>query len=481
MFIRTKIIATVGPATASLEQVRALARAGCDVFRINCSHGDESQWSSMLAHVRAVEEELGEPLAVVADLCGPKIRVRALPEVPWSLTPGQHISVVRSADEPGTPPAGCLTTTLDELTHEVEVGHGVVLDDGKIRLRVNEVTSHPQPRVECTVERGGTLLVGKGINLPHSTLALSALTEKDRRDLRWIAQQSIDYVALSFVRRAADVEELRQLLAAACPAELPHIIAKVEKPQAVALIDEIIDAADGVMVARGDLGVEMDLPRVPVAQKRIAHLSQKAGKPCIIATQMLETMTDAATPTRAEVSDVANAVLDATDGVMLSGETAMGRYPVAAVSMMNDIVSHIEAFHDETVRPAPVTYAAARTEAAMATAVRQIIEADDIAAVAVFTATGASARMLSKNRLARPILALSPQWTTLRRMALYYGVIPVLAQAPQHTRQVLDLAAKMMVERDMAREGERIVVLTGRPIGLPGATNTLVVHQIPRT
>ncbi|MCD6303632.1 MAG: pyruvate kinase, partial [Planctomycetes bacterium] len=322
----------------------------------------------------------------------------------------------------------------------------------------------------------GILASGKGVNLPDTALELSALTEKDRRDAAWIAARDFDYVALSFVRKADDVRVLRDLLDQA--GSKAEIVAKIEKPQAVENIAEILDAADAVMVARGDLGVEMDLPAVPVAQKRIAELAQRAGKCCIIATQMLETMTGSPSPTRAEVSDVANAVLDHADAVMLSGETAVGRFPVEAVRMMNRIVEHIQAYHDEHAQPVHIHYEAAPTTAALAAAVREVIAAEPIAAVAVYTATGATARMLAKSRLPRPILAMAPDEGVVRRMCLYYGVTARRADVPAHTRDVLALAEQFARETGVADDGDRIVVLSGRPLGRPNATNTLVVHRI---
>jgi len=471
MKIRTKIIATVGPASGSVETLRLLAEAGCDVFRINFSHGDLKQHEEFLQRIRHVEVDIGEPLAVMADLCGPKIRVGGIEGGSVLLVRGQRVIIQR---EPILGQADRISTTFAELPGEVKPGETILMDDGKISLEVVE-TRAPEECV-CRVLRGGILASGKGVNLPRTRLRLSALTEKDRRDVAWIAKRDFDYVALSFVRSGDDIQELRELLSE--KGSGAHIIAKLEKPQAVENIDAILDVADGVMVARGDLGVEMDLPAVPVAQKRIARLSHKAGKSCIIATQMLETMTHAPTPTRAEVSDVANAVLDHADAVMLSGETAIGEYPVQAVRMMDRIVAEIQAYHDETAQPTPILYMPARTSAALARAVWEILRAEKIAAVAVFTATGTTARMFAKARLPCPILALSPDIAAVRRMCLYYGVESVQAETPEHTRDVLALAARYAVQRGLARVGEKIVVVSGRPLGKPGATNTLVVHTI---
>ena len=478
MPIRTKIVATIGPASRRADVIRRLARAGCDVFRINFSHGTDEQHAELLANVRAVEAELGEPLAAMADLCGPKIRVGPIAGGSVLLAEGQRLVIQRQAVEGGPER---ISTTLGELVDDAAAGQAILLDDGRIRLEVAEV--HRPDEIVCRVLRGGQLAAGKGLNLPETAVRQSPLTEKDRRDVAWIAERGppageggFDYVALSFVRTAGDVAALRELLAErSCGA---HIVAKIEKPQALEHIDGIIDAADAVMVARGDLGVEMDLPAVPVAQKRIARLCQAAGKCCIIATQMLESMTASPTPTRAEVSDVANAVLDQADAVMLSGETAVGKFPVEAAGMMNAIVARIQAYADETASPSRVAYAPAPTTAALAGAVREILAVEEIAAAAVFTATGTTARMLAKNRLPVSILAMSPSRAAVRRMCLYYGVEPVLAEVPEHTRDVLALAGKFAVERGLASVGQKMVVITGRPIYQPGATNTLVIHTV---
>jgi len=471
MIIRTKIVATVGPATEDAGVIRRMAEAGCDVFRVNFSHGDESQRLGFLKTIRAVEAELDEPLAVMADLCGPKIRVGPIVGGSVLLGDGQELVIQREAIEGR---ADRIATTLKELVDQVAVGETILLDDGRIRLKV--IDKAPPDEFRCEVVRGGVLSTGKGVNLPQTVLKLSALTEKDRADVAWIAQRDFDYVALSFVRSPADVHQLRALLVEA-GADM-RVVAKIEKPQALEHIEGIIDAADVVMVARGDLGVEMDLPAVPVAQKHIAHLCHRAGKCCIIATQMLESMTASPMPTRAEVSDVANAVLDLADAVMLSGETAVGKYPVAAVRMMNAIAEQTQAYHDQTYIPTPVASEPAQTEAAMARAVRQIIDTEHATAVAVFSVTGTAARMFAKTRLPVPILALSPDRAAARRMAMYYGVLPVRADAPAHTRDVLAMASRCLLERKVVAPGDRIVVVSGRPIDQPGSTNTIVIHTV---
>jgi len=472
MVIRTKIVATIGPACGEPAQVGALAQAGCDVFRINFSHGTDEERLAYLQAVRQAEADLGAPLAIMADLCGPKIRVGTITGGSVLLAEGQQVAIQRAAIEGQ---ADRVSVTLEELIDAAAAGDAVLMDDGRIQLEV--VDPSPADEIVCRVVRGGVLASGKGVNLPHTKLKLSSLTDKDRRDVAWIAEQGeFDYVAMSFVRTASDLQTLRKALAeAGCAVQ---IVAKIEKPEALDNLQDILEAADALMVARGDLGVEMDLPEVPVAQKRISRLCQAAGKPCIIATQMLESMTHGETPTRAEVSDVANAVLDHADAVMLSGETAVGKNPAAAVRMMNGIVASIQAFHDETYTPTAITHAAARQEAALAAAVREIVAVEAVEAVAVFTISGRTALMFAKNRLPVPILALTPREETLRRMCLYYGCEPALVPTVEHTREILALAGRLAVQRGIAKVGSKIVVISGRPIGKPGATNTLAIHTV---
>ena len=468
MVIRTKIVATVGPACCDAAVLGEMARAGADVFRINFSHGDPASRAEALANIRGVEAELGVPLAVMADLCGPKIRVGDIAGGSCLLAEGTRLTVHRE-DVTGGPQA--ISTTLAELVDHVEVGRTIGLDEGRIRLQVVEID--PPARFICEVTVGGVLASGKGVHLGETELKLPALTEKDRHDTAWIRQRDFDFVALSFVQRGQDIVDLRALL----DGEI-RIVAKIEKPQALARIDEIVDAADAIMVARGDLGVEMPLPQVPLAQKRLVRLARAKGKPCIVATQMLETMTHLPEPTRAEAADIANAVLDGADAVMLSGETAVGEYPVRAVATMNDIAAAAEDYEAEHPSAVRVEFAPARTPAALAAAVRVVIEREDIAAAAVYTATGVTANVLAKQRLAVPVLAMSSSLTTVRQMALLYGVRSVLEPAPEHTRDVLVKAAEHLKAMDLVVPAQKIVVLSGRPIGRSGATNTLVVHTV---
>lgn len=470
--VRTKVVATVGPASRDPAVLRRLIAAGCDVFRINFSHGTLEDHAAALDGIRSASRAVGVPVAVMADLCGPKIRLGAIAGGTAVLAEGTEVVVVR---DPVEGDAGRVSTTLPELIDEVEVGQDILIDDGRLRLTVVQVD--PPRAFVCRVVRGGPVSSGKGVNLPQTRLTLSALTEKDRGDAAWIAEREFDYVALSFVRHPDDILALRSLLAERGGGA--HIVAKIEKPQALDCLDAIVHVADGVMVARGDLGVEMDLPSVPIAQKRIIRTCHAAGKPCIVATQMFESMITAPSPTRAEVSDVANAVFDGADAVMLSGETAIGAHPVEAVAMMNRVLLAAEAHETPTEPSAGRGSVRATPETGLAEAVRALARPGWPAACAVFTITGSTARTVSKLRLPCPILGMSPDPAAVRRMCLYRGVVGVeQTDPPGHTRDVLSIASRMAKTTGVARDGDMIAVLTGRPIGKPGMTNTLVLHRI---
>ena len=471
MYIRTKIVATVGPACGSITQIRKLVKAGVDMFRINFSHGDNRQRAEFIKNIRFVEKDLNQPIAICADLCGPKIRIGMMKSGGVLLAQGQHIFIQR---DPVEGDATKVSTTLGELIDDVKVGETILIDDGKIKLKVLEIDK--PDKIECKIEVGGILKSGKGINLPDSNLHLSAMTEKDHQDAAWITGKSFDYVALSFVQRAQDILDLKKILHEhSCKAQ---VIAKIEKPKALDNIEDIIEATDGIMVARGDLGVEMNCTEVPVAQKNIARRCQQVGKPCIIATQMLESMIESPTPTRAEVSDVANAVLDHADAVMLSGETAVGKYPAKAVTIMNETADAIQSYRDTSPREIYVEDEESPTTAAVANAVRSVVKAEQVQAVVVFSATGATARTVAKNRLPVPVVAISPYIDTVRRMYLYYGVIAKQAPNPKYTNHMLDIAEKAAIDAGVAKFGDRLVVITGRPVNIPGKTNTIIIHKI---
>jgi len=464
---RTKIVATVGPACSAPAQVEALIGSGVDVFRLNFSHGSAAEHGETLGHIRRIAEELDRPVAVMQDLAGPKVRIGDLADpVEWE--PGR---VVRIARHHADPPD--VTTTYGRIVDDVEVGHRILVADGTIELRVQ---AKEADALVCGVVAGGTVSRRKGINLPDTALSMPALTGKDLADLRWGAEQKVDFVALSFVRRAEDLDGLRNRLKQAGSAA--GIVAKVERPEAVDRIDAVIEASDAVMVARGDLGVEMSPVRVPLIQKDIIRRCVAACVPVITATQMLESMVERPVPTRAEVSDVANAVLDGTDAVMLSAETAIGRYPVRAVKMMDEIALATETYATRTA-PAPrPTEAGPGRMAALADAVHAIVRWEQIDAAVVFTSEGSIARTLAQQRLPIPILAMSSSPSAVRRMSLLYGVHSVVEPAPEHTRDVLARGAEHLKRMGVTRPGGKVVVLTGRPIGQAGTTSNLAVHTI---
>jgi pyruvate kinase len=468
MWNRTKIIATIGPASSSQSQMEELIEAGVDMFRINFSHGTQEIHDEALQTIRAAESRVGRPIAVCGDLCGPKIRVSPIDGGEVLLVTGQMLVVQRAAIA-GT--AERISTTLPELVDAVHLGESILLADGRLKLEV--VSTQPPDQFTCRVVVGGVLSSGKGVNLPQSQLSMSALTEKDLQDVAFIAQRDFDYVALSFVQKAEDVRQLRSLLSQ--QGSEAQIIAKIEKPQALNHIDDIIETADAIMVARGDLGVEMDFPSVPIAQKTIARKCERAGKPCIIATEMLESMITSSRPTRAEVSDVANAVFDRADAVMLSAESAIGNYPGAAVVAMRQTVNAADTFQDIHGAPVRLVLNHASTTAALAGALREIMQIQPVAAVAVFTVSGTTARLIAKNCPPCPIVALSANLSTLRRCCLYHGVLPQLAPTPLDTIGAVQLASRVCGELGVARPGERIIILAGHPFDLPGNTNGLVV------
>ncbi len=471
MWKRTKIMATVGPASASAERLRELIDAGVDLFRINFSHGNWDAHGEAIELIRAAEREAGRPIAICGDLCGPKIRVGVLRDGTHQLGTGQAVVIQR---EVIVGDAERFCTTLPELIDLVQPGEIVLLADGRIRLEVVEVQAPEQ--FTCRVVVGGVLSSGKGVNLPQSQLNIPALTEKDRADVEWIAARDFDFVALSFVQRPEDVQQLRELLEQRkCDV---RIIAKIEKPQAINHIDAIIETADAIMVARGDLGVEMDFPSVPITQKMIARKCEQEGKPCIIATEMMESMITSPRPTRAEVSDVANAVFDRADAVMLSAESAIGQYPVQAVNAMRRTVMAADTFQDTHGTQVQLLLQHGGTTAALTGAVNEIMEMQPVAAVAVFTVSGRTAQLLAKNRPACPIVALSSNPHTLRRCCLFHGVMPHQAETPRDTIDAVNLASRICTELGIAKSGEQVIVLAGHPFDLPGNTNGLVMMTI---
>jgi len=468
--IKTKIIATLGPGSDSPQTIAALIDAGVDVFRLNFSHGTIDAHAERLARIRAAAVAKGAVVAVMADLCGPKIRLGAIAGGGVDLKPGDRLDLVA-----GDLVGDCrrVSTNRPQLVGEVGVGHRILIDDGNVRLRVERVDA---TALHCVCEVGGRISDRKGVNLPDSDLAISALTAKDRADLAWIVGTDIDYVAQSFVRSAADLVELRALLPRGSAIQ---VIAKVETRHAIGKLDEIISAADAVLVARGDLGVEMDPAGVPLLQKDMARRCQTTAKPVIVATQMLQSMVDRPTPTRAEVSDVANAILDNADAVMLSAETAVGPYPTEAVRVMGRVAEMTESWQAGAPTAALVQ---SRDSRRVTTSVAHgaSILARELGAklVAVWTETGRTARLLSKHRVPATIVGLSPDAHVCRRMALYYGVCPLqLVRNPSTGVMVREVDAALKAA-GLAATGDTILIIAGTHLDDPGATNALLIHLV---
>jgi pyruvate kinase len=490
---RAKIVATLGPACDGPDMVKRLIEAGVSAFRLNFSHGDFAAHGKRLEAVRAAARELRRPTAVFGDLCGPKIRVGTVPATPEGgimLESGFEVlfrdGVTEAAleDGPGGTPLVVLPTTYPALIDEVRPGHRVLINDGAIRMLAVDA-SPDRGELRCRVTLGGAVTTGKGINLPDTSVGAPAITERDWECVEWGVRAGLDFLALSFVRAAGEVLELKARLAAMLPAEnrggpIP-VIAKIEKPQAVRALDEIVQAADAIMVARGDLGVEMDIAQVPVVQKQIVARCQAWGKPCIVATQMLETMIQNASPTRAEASDVANAVFDGADAVMLSGETAVGKHPALVVDTMRRIIAAAEAriaeLPYEEAPPAKLVESRYAT-AALAHGAWHI--AKDIGArlVVCWSESGGTARYLSQNDFRVPIIAYTTSVTAARRMSLLKGVTPIRADAPAGLGAFTDLVERDVLSRGWVRRGEPVLLLAGKPLGRSKATNSIATFYL---
>ena len=467
---RTKIVATLGPATDTEELVERLARTGVDCFRLNFSHGVAADHELRIDRVRVVGERLKRPLAILADLQGPKLRVGDL-KAPITLAKGDTVTLAGHGDAK----SGDLELGFEiDLAAHLRRGHEALINDGLVRLRV--VEAHER-RVHCAVEIGGVVSSHKGVNLPGTYLPFPSITPSDRENLAFALAQDVDYVALSFVRRPEDVEDLKKLIQAA--GSKARVIAKIEKSEAMEHLDAIVDVSDGVMVARGDLGVEIGAAAVPLAQKRIIRMGREAGKPVITATQMLESMIERPEPTRAEASDVANAILDGTAAVMLSGETAVGAYPVEAVETMVKIAHAIEpsiAYHEASFglsRLGPRYIADVVGHAAC-----DIAETLGVAVIIVPTATGESAREVSKHRPRRPIVAASPSQQVLRQLALDWAVVPLPLDEAHGLEDLWRKAIDAVVRAGLAGPGDRVVITSGTHVNRPGATNTILVQAL---
>lgn len=465
---RAKIVCTIGPATSSAENITELVRAGMDVARLNLSHGEYAAHEQVYMDIRRASDALGHAVGVLVDLQGPKIRTGRFADGPVTLEPGAEFTIT-TRDVPGDVTE--VGTTYPDLPKDVAPGLGILIDDGKIALEVIEVTDTD---VRCVVVEGGVLSNNKGINVPGAAMSVPAMSEKDTEDLRWAIRLRVDMIALSFVRRATDILEVHRIMDEE-GLRLP-VIAKIEKPQAVDNLDEIIRTFDGVMVARGDLGVEMPLEEVPLVQKRACEIARRRAKPVIVATQVLESMVENARPTRAEASDAANAVLDGADALMLSGETSVGAHPFEAVRTMSRIIENTEDHGLHRIRPLdtrPNSKGGAVTAAAA-----EIGDLLGVKYLITFTQSGDSARRLARVRPRIPMLAFTPEQWTRSRLALSWGVETFLVGTSRHTDQMALQVDEILLAEERVNEGDLVVIVAGSPPGIPGSTNALRVHRI---
>jgi pyruvate kinase len=465
---RTKIVATLGPASSSRAVIAALFAAGADVFRINMSHTPHDRMRELVRIIRDVEQEHRRPIAVLVDLQGPKLRVGTFKDDAVMLAAGAEF-VLDADPSPGD--AHRVHLPHPEILTALRPGHTMLLDDGKIRLSVVEAA---HDRAVTRVEVGGRLSARKGVSVPDTTLAFSALTAKDHSDLEAALDAGVDWIALSFVQRPDDIADAKKI----CRGRAA-VMAKMEKPQAVERLAEIVDAADGLMVARGDLGVEMPVEKVPALQKQMTRISRRAGKPVVVATQMLESMIMSPVPTRAEVSDVATAIYEGSDAVMLSAESAAGKYPVEAVSTMDRIACEVES--DPTyvsIINAQRSEPEATGADAIAAAARQIADTLDLNALVCWTFSGATAQRVARERPRPPIMSISPNVSSGRKLALTWGVHSVIAEDARDQDDMVNRACRIAVQEGLAEVGRRLIVVAGVPFGTPGATNMVRVAVV---
>jgi pyruvate kinase len=465
---KVRVLATLGPASTTPEMIATLFEAGADAFRINMSHGDQASKVAVVQAIRGLEKRFGRPTTILADLQGPKLRVGAFAGGRTTLAMGSTFTFDRS-NELGD-------ATRVELPHReifvaMEQGARLLLDDGKLVLRV---TDHDADRIVTRVEVGGALSDRKGLNVPDVVLPMAALTAKDRSDLAWAVEQGVDWIALSFVQRPEDLQEARGLIKGRAA-----LLAKIEKPAAIDRLEEIVEQCDGVMVARGDLGVEMPPEQVPPLQKRIVEVSRRMGRPVVVATQMLESMITSPSPTRAEVSDVATAIYDGADAIMLSAESAAGDWPRESVAMMDAIGRSVESDpgHGDRVH-FTVTKPDATTADALAEAAKGIARTASAAAIVCFTSSGSTARRIARERPAVPLLVLTPKLETARRLGLLWGTHAVHTRDVESFEEMVAKAKRMALRHGVAKAGEQVIVMAGVPFRTPGSTNVLHVVRI---
>ena len=462
-----KIVSTLGPSSSSREKIKELFMAGADVFRLNFSHGTHEEHALRYNAIREIERELDRPIGVIMDLQGPKIRVEKFENGAIELEKGSAFKLDSSPDKPGTKTRVAITNP--EIYHAVKPGTELLLDDGKIRL---EVCEGGITEIETVVKSGGVLSDHKGLNIPGTVLPMSSLTEKDRKDLRLGLDLGVDWVALSFVQRPEDIKEARSLISTHA-----GILAKIEKPAAIDHLDEIVQLTEAVMVARGDLGVEAPPEDVPGLQKLIIQKARMEGKPVIVATQMLESMVMAPTPTRAEASDVANAIFEGADAVMLSAETAVGKFPVESVAIMNRVINKVEQDRNYNLHP-DISFKHGSDADAITTAARQVAQSIEASTIVTFTETGSTTLRASKVRPNVPILALTPRLDIARQLALAWGVHPLQTHDVGTFDDLVAHTINVAAREEFAKPGQRLVVTAGVPFSTPGTTNILHIIKV---
>jgi pyruvate kinase len=465
---RAKIVATLGPASSDVGMIKKLFEAGADVFRINMSHTSQDRMRELVGMIRGIEKETGRPIGILVDLQGPKLRLGTFTGGQATVANGDSF-VLDSDPAPGDAKRAYLPHP--EIFAAVEPGHTLLIDDGKVRLTVTE--ADPK-RMVTRVVVGGRLSDRKGVSVPDSTIPFSALADKDRSDLEAALNAGIDWVALSFIQRPEDIAEAKKITRGRAA-----VMAKIEKPQAVTRLSEILDITDALMVARGDLGVEMPLEKVPAVQKQMTRMGRMTGKPVVVATQMLESMISSPVPTRAEVSDVATAIFEGADAVMLSAESAAGKYPVESVAMMDRIAREIEG--DELYRSILDAQRATPESTgadAIADAARHIADTLDLAAVVCWTSSGSTALRVARERPRPPVIAVSPNIATGRRLAVVWGVHCVITEDARDQDDMVDRACRIAFREGFAKQGQRIITVAGVPFGTPGATNMLRIAYV---
>jgi len=467
---KTKIVCTLGPATDSPDRIRELIRAGMDVARLNFSHGDRESHRETIRLLRQVSQELGKAIGILQDLGGPKIRMGELPLEKKELQTGERIILSpKTSRDPSVIPVN-----YPYIVEDVHVGERILLADGLVELKVEE---KKEDRIVCLVVLGGVVHSHKGINLPTTNLRVPTFTDKDRQDLAVGLEEGVDFVALSFVRHERDLEPVQEMLQH--DSSPPLLIAKIETAQSIERLEKILAQVDGVMVARGDLGVETPLEDVPIIQKRIIRSARQSGKPVITATQMLRSMVSSPRPTRAEAADVANAILDGTDALMLSEETAVGAYPIEAVKVLDRIARATEPYLNEddflderTPELLPMT------PSSISRAACQMAQDLGAAAIVAGTSSGSTARLVARFRPACPVVGLTPKVVTQRQLTLSWGVIPALVAPFADTEEMFGLAGLWILDQGLAQQGDRVIVTAGVPVGVPGTTNLVKVIEI---